>query len=242
MNIMDININYIDYGKKDGKALVLLHGWGQNIDMMKPIGDKLQKKYRVIIIDLPGHGKSEEPKNVWTVYDYVLAINELLNKLEINNPTLIGHSFGGKIALVYTSKYTTEKLICLASPFKKEIKKLSLKTKMLKTAKKIPILNKLENFAKKNIGSTDYKQACEMMRKILVETVNLDITEDVKKINTPTLLIWGTHDEAVNIEDAKELENLIPNSGLVIYEGATHYAYLERLNQTIKVLESFLGE
>jgi len=239
---MGVNINYLDYGNKDREVLVLLHGWGQNIDMMKPIGDKFLKNYRVIIIDLPGHGKSSEPPNVWTVYDYSLMIHELLKKLKVDKPTLIGHSFGGKIALVYASKYDIKKLICLASPYKKERDKLSLKTKVLKTAKKIPILNKLENFAKRNIGSTDYKQATDMMRKIMVETVNLDITEDVKKIKIPTLLIWGTLDSAVSIEDAYSLEKLIPNSGLVVYDNASHYAYLERLGQTIKIIESFLGD
>ena len=79
-----------------------------------------------------------------------------------------------------------------------------------------------------------------MMRKILVETVNLDIREDVKKIKAPTFIFWGTNDEAVPVEDAKELESLIPDAGLVIYEGCTHYAYLEMLPQVIKVIRIFL--
>ena len=101
-------------------------------------------------------------------------------------------------------------------------------------------MNKLEGIAKKYIGSTDYKNSSEMMRKVRVEHVNTDISDEVKKIKCPSLLIWGTMDEAVSLEDGKELEKLIPNSGLVIYEGCTHYAYLERLNQTINVLRSFI--
>lgn len=242
MDVNGVYINYIDYGNSEGNVIVLLHGWGQNIDMMKPIGDKFKKGYRIIIVDLPGYGKSTEPTSPWTVADYVEVIHELLVTLNIFKPILIGHSFGGKISLLYSSKYEVDKLVCLASPFKKNVQKLSIKTKILKTAKKVPLLNKLEGFAKKHIGSTDYKEASDMMRKILVETVNLDITEDVKKISCPTLLIWGTLDQAVSIEDAYELEKLIPNSGLVTYDGCSHYAYLERLSQTIKVLESFLGD
>ena len=79
------------------------------------------------------------------------------------------------------------------------------------------------------------------MRKILVEHVNLDITEDVKKITCPTLIIWGTEDMEVPVERAYELESLIKDSGVVVYEGCTHYAYIERLGQTINVLRSFLG-
>lgn len=239
MTIEDVYINYIDYGKgKD--TIVLLHGWGQNISMMKGIGDRFQKTHRIIIVDLPGHGSSGEPPYPWTVNDYVEGVYKLLKKLKVNNPILIGHSFGGKISLLYASKYEVKKLVCLASPFKKGVENLSFKSKVLKAAKKIPVLNKLEGFAKKHIGSTDYKNASETMRKILVNTVNFDITEEVKKIKCSTLLIWGTNDQAVPYEDAKELESLIKDSGLVTYEGCTHYAYLERFEQTIKVLYSFL--
>ena len=238
--IKNIDINYIDYGEGE-KTLVLLHGWGQNIEMMKPVGDRLSRQYRIIIVDLPGFGLSEEPKEVLTIYDYVECIKELLDALKIKNPILIGHSFGGKISLAYASKYQVEKLITFGSPFKKEIKKLSLKTKLLKKLKKVPGLNKLESFAKKHLGSTDYREASELMRKIMVEHVNLDITEEVKKIKCPTLLIWGTNDEAVSINDAYELEKLITDAGVVEYPGCSHYAYLERLDQTVNVLNCFLG-
>jgi len=239
-NIGGVNVNYIDYGKgKD--TVVLLHGWGQNIQMMQPIGDNLSKSNRVIIIDLPGFGLSEEPKNIWSLYDYVECVHELLNSLDIKNPILMGHSFGGKISLLYASKYSVKKLVAFGSPYKKEIKKLSLKTKILKFLKRVPVINKLEKLAKKYIGSTDYKQASEMMRKILVDHVNLDITEEVKKIKCPTLLIWGTKDEDASINNAYELEQLISDAGVVEYDGCTHYAYLERLDRTISVLNSFLG-
>jgi len=242
MIINDVNVNYIDYGNKEGKPIVLLHGWGQNIEMMKGIGDNFFNTNRIIIIDLPGFGKSEEPKYPWTLDEYVLFLEELLNKIEVSNPIIIGHSFGGKIGLLYSSKNKVSKLVGLASPYKQKIKKESIKTKMLKTAKKIPGLNKLEGFAKKHIGSVDYRNSSEMMRKIMVNHVNYDITDNVKKIKCPTLLIWGTMDQAVDINDAYELEKLIDNCGLVTYEGCTHYAYLERFDQTIRVLKSFIGD
>ena len=73
------------------------------------------------------------------------------------------------------------------------------------------------------------------------ELVNLDIDEDVKKIKCPTLLVWGTADTAVPINRAYELEQMISNAGVVVYEGATHYAYLERIDNLIKVLNSFFN-
>lgn len=242
ITIKDTKVNYIRYGNIKKDTVIYLHGWGQNIQMMKPLSDAREKMNDVIVIDLPGHGESEEPKFAWTVDDYVEFLKEFCDELKVKNPILVGHSFGGKISLLYASKYNVKKLVLFGSPFRKEIKKISFKTKVLKTAKKIPGLKMLEGFAKKHIGSTDYKNASPIMREILVKTVNYDITDKIKNIKCPTLIVWGDMDEAVNIEDAYILENLIEDSGVVVYSGCTHYAYLERLGQTINVLNSFLGK
>ncbi len=237
----NININYIRYGNPNGQTVVLLHGWGQNIEMMKPIGDRLVDN-DVIILDLPGHGKSDEPKEVWDLKDFVDMIHELLNTLNIKNPILIGHSFGGKISLLYASKYPVKKLILFGSPFKVKKNPQSLKVRTLKKLKTLPGLNKVAEVMKKHMGSTDYRNASPMMRDILVRHVNTDITENVKKINCPTIIIWGTNDAAVPIEDAYELETLIKDSAVIPYEGCTHYAYLERLNQTVSIIQNFIKE
>jgi pimeloyl-ACP methyl ester carboxylesterase len=236
----NIKINYKDYGKKDSEAIVYLHGWGQNIEMMEPIANPFEKNNRIVIIDLPGFGKSEEPKTSWTLEDYVTMIHKLLKELKINNPNIIGHSFGGKLGILYASKYSTKRLVLLASPFKVEFKKQPLKVRVYKRIKKVSFLKGLAEIMKNKIGSTDYKNATPRMREILVKHVNTDLTEEAKKIKCPTLIIWGTNDTAVKVEDAYILEKLIEDSGVVIYEGCTHYAYLERLNQTIRVLQSFI--
>ena len=237
---MDVDINYVRYGDSSGQSLVLLHGWGQNIEMMRPIGDRF-KNFDVVIFDLPGFGSTSEPPKFWSCYDYVDVIHEALSKLGIDNPIIVGHSFGGKLGLIYASRYQVHKLVCLASPFCREIHNVTMKTKFLKFMKKVPVINRLEDFAKRHIGSTDYRNASGIMRNIMVGHVNLDITDDVRLIKCPTLLIWGTNDEAVSIEKGYELEKLIPDAGIVVYEGCTHYAYLERLSQTINVLKSFFN-
>lgn len=240
-NIKGLDINYIDYGEAQENTIVLLHGWGQNIEMMKPVGDRLKKNNRVIILDLPGFGMSSEPKEILTIYDYADIVHELLTELKVDNPIVIGHSFGGKISLVYASKYKTNKLVLFGSPYKKEIVNLSLKTRILKKLKKVPGLNKLEGFAKKHFGSKDYRDASLIMRKIMVEHVNLDVTEDVKKIKCPTIIIWGTNDEAVSLDTAYELENLIEDAAVITYPNCTHYAYLENLGQTVSIIKNFIG-
>ena len=179
IKIKDIDINYIQYGK--GRDIVLLHGWGQNIEMMRPLGDKLEKDFRVTILDLPGFGETPEPSTVLDIYDYALVLEEFLIKLKVKNPIVIGHSFGGRISIIYAAKNNVDKLVLFGSPCIRKEEKLSFKVKMLKSLKKVPGLNKLENFAKKHIGSRDYKAASPMMRDILVKTVNEDLSDYAKK-------------------------------------------------------------
>ena len=235
-----ININYKDFGNKEGTPIVYLHGWGQNIEMMEPIAKPFEKTHHLIIIDLPGFGKSDEPNYAWTLEEYVDMIHSLLQKLKIDKPNIIGHSFGGKLTLIYATKYEVDRIILLASPFKIKIKKPSLKIRILKKAKKIPGLGKIAEKMKNHLGSTDYKNATPIMKEILVKHINTDLTEEVKKIKCPTFIIWGTNDEAVPVSDAYELEKLIKDSGLAIYEGCTHYAYLEKLGQTNAIIASFI--
>ena len=233
-------INYKVFGNKEGTPIIYLHGWGQNIAMMEPIAKPFIKTHRLVILDLPGFGESDEPDYAWTLEDYVDMIHSLLQELKIEKPNLIGHSFGGKLTLIYATKYEVDKIILLASPYKIKLKKPSLKVKLLKKAKTIPGLGALAEKMKNHIGSTDYKNASPIMKEILVKHVNTDLTEKVKNIECPTFIIWGTNDEAVPVADAYELEKLIKDSGLAIYEGCTHYAYLERLGQTNAIIESFI--
>ncbi len=221
INIKNIDVNYIQYGSGK-KNVVLLHGWGQNIQMMDPIGKRLENLATVTIIDLPGHGESSEPTEALTIYDYCDIVKELLDKLKIKKPILIGHSFGGRISICFAAKYGAEKLILLGAPCIRKNTKVSTKTKVLKGLKKVPGLNKLEGFAKKHIGSRDYRNASPVMREILVNTVNEDLSENAKKIDCPTLLIWGDRDTEAPLEEAQELEKIMKDAGLIVYEGGTH--------------------
>ena len=187
--IKDLNINYIQYGK--GKDVVLLHGWGQNIKMMDPLGKNLMDNFKITILDLPGFGSSEIPKFAYTINDYTELLHEFLNELNIDNPILIGHSFGGRVAINYASLYKVEKLVLFGSPFIVREKK-GLKVKVLKTLKKIKFLDGIAEFMKNYLGSEDYKAASGVMREILVKTVNTDLRAAAKvpSLTTFKVKVW----------------------------------------------------
>ena len=240
MKIKNTDINYIQYGNEKGKDIVLLHGWGQNIEMMDPIGRGLQDDFMITIIDLPGFGKSPEPPFGWTIDDYYESVDKLLKKLNIKNPIIIGHSFGGRLGIIYAAKRPINKLVLLAAPFRRTNKKATIKIKLLKLLKKTPILNRYENYFKSKIGSRDYKNATPTMRKVLVNVVNTNLTDLLKEIKCSTILIWGSKDDEAPLKEAKYIESVIKDCGLIVYEGCSHFAYIERIDQTVNILKEFL--
>ncbi len=239
ININNVNVNYIQYG--EGKDVLLLHGWGQNIQMMKPIGDNLCSNHRITIIDFPGFGESDEPSTPWTIDDYSLLIENLVKALNIRKPIVMGHSFGGRVAIRFSANNPIEKLVLFGSPCIRENKKLPLSTRILKKLKTLPGMDKLGEEMKKYIGSRDYKAASPIMRQTLVNVINEDLSSYARKIEEPTLLIWGEADTEAPVDDARELEKIMIDAALIILPG-THYAYLENLGQVINILNSFLKE
>lgn len=239
ITVKDICINYIQYGS-GSKDMVLLHGWGQNIAMMKPIGDMFQDRYRITILDLPGFGESGEPSCAWSIADYADLLEMFLDQVHVKKPILMGHSFGGRIAIYYAATHVIAKLCLFGSPCIRRQDELPLKVRILKQLKKVPGLNRLSDVAKQYIGSRDYKAASPVMRDTLVQVVNQDLSEYARKISVPTLLIWGENDEEAPVEEARELEHLIPDAGLIVFPGFGHYAYLENRNQVYIILDKFL--
>ena len=238
IKVQGLNVNYIQYGK--GKDILLLHGWGQNIEMMKPLGNPFSNEYRITILDLPGFGKSDEPKESWDIEKYSSFLELFLKELNVKKPIVIGHSFGGRLAIRYSSRNPIEKLVLFGSPCIRIEEELPLTVKILKKIKKIPGLNEIGEFMKKYIGSRDYKAASPIMRQTLVDVVNEDLSKYAREIEEPTLLIWGEHDTEAPVKDAKELEKLMIDAALIILPG-THYAYLENLPRVITILNSFFG-
>ena len=237
INVQGVDIHYIQYGK--GKDIILLHGWGQNIEMMKPIGDNFCDRFRVTILDFPGFGQSEEPKEAWTINRYAEMLEEFVKKLKIKKPIVMGHSFGGRVAICYSARNPIDKLVLFGSPCIRRQESLSFTVKLLKKLKKLPGLNALGEYMKQFIGSRDYKAASPVMRQTLVEVVNADLSQFAKEIEEPTLLIWGEQDEEAPVEDAKELEKIMIDAALILLPG-THYAYLEDLGRVVSILNEFL--
>ncbi len=244
-------IAYTSYGSGD-ELFVILHGWGCSKELFAPIAEHIAKKYTVIIPDLCGFGESEEPSRPFSVEDYTDLFIEFIRSFGFKSVSLLGHSYGGRIIIKMFSKSALPfeiKKICLTDaagikPKKSVSQKLSLACyKCGRRILSLPPLKKLFPNAidtwRKKRGSADFNNASEIMKKTLVLAVNEDLTDHLKSINVPTLLFWGTRDDATPLSDAKLMEKKIPDAGLVVLEGGSHFSFLENTPYYLRVLSSF---
>ena len=244
-----VNLAYTVEG--EGDTIILLHGWGCDGEIWQATRDMLKASCRVISVDFAGFGHSGEPTKVWGVEEYTRSIEALVKMLGISSPTLVGHSFGGRVSIVYASRNKVQKVVLVDAAGVKPRRSFTYYRKVytFKLMKHLARLLMGEKRAAKWIesrrakaGSSDYSQATPMMRAILSKVVNEDLCHLMPKISAPTLLFWGENDTATPLADAKKMESLIPDAGLVTVAGAGHFSFLENPQLFERVLSSFFSK
>ncbi|MDE6090936.1 MAG: alpha/beta hydrolase [Duncaniella sp.] len=245
-----LKLHYTD-SENGEKVIILMHGWGCNHSTLASVERvALSCGYRVINVDFPGFGDSEEPADVWGVEEYTRQIEALVRKLGIASPTMLGHSFGGRVGILYASRNPVDKLILVDAAGIKPKRSFTYYRKVytFKLIKRLMYLFLGRDEAEHRLdarrakaGSSDYANATPMMRRILSKVVNEDLTDRLASIKAPTLLIWGENDTATPLTDAKKMERLIPDAGLVSFPGCGHYSFLDNQGQFAAVLRSFLS-
>lgn len=244
ININGLNISY--YVEGEGENLIFLHGWGQNIESFAPVINILKQDYRIWAIDFPGHGQSQEPEEGLSIYQFEEILTKFIAEKEIKNPSLVGHSFGGRVAIIYSSKNENiNKLILTGAAGIVPKKSLSFKFKVahykfMKALTLTPFYKQYRDDLLNNSGSADYKNASPVMKACLTKTVNEDLQYLMPQISAKTLLYWGENDEATPLEDGNRMNEIIPNSKLKVMPSSGHYAYLENYNDFIKEIVNFL--
>lgn len=241
-------LHYDVTGPENGRPVILMHGWGCQFSTVRSIAAILESGMRVYNLDLPGHGKSPEPTTVWGVYDYARLVGELIDTLQLEDPVLIGHSFGGRISIVLASERPLSKILLVDAAGIKPRRPLKyyLKVYSYKAAKRLlPIAlgrkrgeAALERWRGK-AGSADYRNSSPMMRQIMSKSINQDLTPLLSSIKASTLLVWGENDTATPLRDAHIMEKNIPDAGLVVFKGAGHYSFLDAAGQFRAVIREF---
>lgn len=249
-------IYYEIHGER-GDRVVLLHGWGCSVKLMENLCSALEQDHRVMLIDFPGHGQSGRPPEPWGVPEYAESLRELLEKTNFFPCAAVGHSFGCRIAAYAASRWPElfSKLVFTgaaglkAEPTeegRKRAEAFQKKKRLVLQLEKIPGMKSIgeqwEEKLRQKYGSADYKALDPEMRKTFVKVISLDLKDCYPQIKASTLLIWGDQDTETPLWMGRQMEKLIPDAGLVILEGGTHFAYLEQAPRFNTIVHHFLTE
>ncbi len=233
-----------------GPAVILLHGWGATKELMNPVAQRLSG-YRVVIPDLPGFGTTQPPPQAWGVDEYAAWVLALLDRLGINRVHVVGHSNGGRIAIALAAAHPArvDRLVLTDSagirPRRGVRYQLRVRTfKLLRAASRWDWLpagmrREAERRAAQR-GSSDYRSASGTLRASMVRLVNADMRPQLALLSASTLIIWGDRDHETPLGDARTMEALIPDAGLVVFEGAGHFAYAEQPDRFCRIVDVFL--
>ena len=251
-----VRINYETSGDS-GSRILLLHGWGCSIQLMKPVADRITGNHRFMIIDFPGHGESGRPPEPWGVPEFSGCLIRFLQETGFWPCHIIAHSFGARVAAWIASEHPemVNRLILTGAagirPKQTEAaKKRSAQYRNLKRIAagigKIPFLRgtaaRLEERLRQKYGSRDYNSLDAEMRKTFVKIVTQDLTDLYSTIRSGTLLLWGDRDTETPLWMGREMEKMIPDSALIILDGGTHFAYLEQVDRFCAIASEFLKE
>lgn len=204
-----------------GAPVVYLHGWGCDGNIFRPIVERLPD-YTNYLIDFAGFGKSfDPPQSGWTVFDYANQLIEFLTDNCSSPVTLVGHSFGCRIAMIVAvlRPELVSRLLLVAPA---GLRRFSLKRWF--KVKKYRINRFLGKVPDQNVGSDDYRNCGNNLKNTFVKVINQDLSTYARRVCQPTLIVASKDDKSVPIKDARRLHKLIKTSELVEIDG-DHFAF-----------------
>jgi pimeloyl-ACP methyl ester carboxylesterase len=254
--VMDDHLRPIEIGGQEtrlldvgsGPPVVVLHGWGGRIESMAPVVRCLAADYRILAIDLPGFGDSPLPAGVWGTADYAAYVRDVLAMLDLPAAHFVGHSFGAKTSLYLAATHPeiVDKLVAVGPSGIRSSPSFKVRARRAasRAARSVGRLGApgraVKEAAYRRLASEDYRNSGRL-RPILVKVVNEDLSGLLAHVKSPTLLVWGEEDDAVPLAHAEVMQSMIPDAGVVVFEGAGHFAYLDEADRFCRVVRHFFG-
>lgn len=249
ISINGIEINYKMAG--EGEPLLILHGWGGSSDSWLEVQQILGTKgFKVIVLDLPGFGKSHSPPAPWEVKNYSDFVSDFIRKFGLENLIIIAHSFGGRIAIKFTSLHpeNVKRLILCASggirtePNLKEriLFSLAWLGNILFSPKPLRrFKDRARIFLYRLARRHDYINAKGVMKETFRKVVAEDLTPCLHQIHVPTLIVWGEKDKMVPLKVAYIFKEKIPDSKLEIFPKIGHGIQFETPEKLAELVIKF---
>lgn len=232
--------------------LLILHGWNLSGSRFRPLQVAFEKKgFTVFAPDLPGFGNAKIPPKPYSLSDYALFVETFLDRHNIKKCIIVGHSFGGRVALIFTQSHPEKvaALILTGTPLFPPVAKLKMKlfliiAKVGKLFFLIPPLSFFAEISKKFLyrvsGSSDYYRTEGMMRQTFRLVVKEDLLPALQSISIPLLMIWGGNDAITPVWIAQKAHKIKPESQLIIIEGERHMVPVDQPGKFVNGVITFL--
>lgn len=221
--------------------ILALHGWGRRgADFKQSLHD-----LPALAPDLPGFGASPSPESVIGSEGYADIVAQILEAFD-GPPVLVGHSFGGRIAVCLAAKMpdTVGPLVLTGVPLLKTANsaKPALSYRVIRSLSRVGLISdaRLEAERKKR-GSADYRAAKGVMRDILVKVVNESYEPQLGQVQSSVAMLWGSNDREVPPAIAKRAELVFPNSDLEVLPGVGHHVPIEAPDALRRVIDSVIS-
>jgi len=195
------NLSYEIVNPQAKVDLIVLHGWGSNKNLMKQQFSPFMSAFRHIYIDLPGFGNST-CNMALTTADVATIVELLMIHINASKDIILGHSFGGKVALLLEPKVLV--LVASAGIYRQKSFKVQTKIALFK-ALKLFGFSKLRSL----FVADDAKSLSEYMYQTFKNVVNEDFSDEFSKYDGKALLFWGKEDTATPLSSAKKIEELV---------------------------------
>lgn len=233
--------------------LILLPGWGGSHETWKEFIADAEKRFQVICIDLPCFGTEPCPSVVWGVEEYADFVMKKIRSLTDAPVILMGHSFGGQIAVYIAAmhKEYVEKLILsgAAAIRPKKIVRRAFFYVLAKCGKlvfSLPGCKQIGARTKKvfyrGIGSPDYEKTDGIKRSIFQKIIRQDLSPLLPRITAPTLILWGRRDSYVSLALGKKIHVSIPQSVMCVIDNGKHGLHLTHREEILASIDAFVFE
>jgi pimeloyl-ACP methyl ester carboxylesterase len=243
-----------------GPAIVFLHGFMESIRIWKPFIEKLKNKFKVISINLPGHGKSSVFGEVHKMEFMAESVKAVLENEKVENALIVGHSMGGYVSLAFAEKYpdAMKGLVLFSStcfedtPERKDDRERAAKAadahKMKYITSVVPNLffERTGAKASKRIFKL-VKIAAKQPKEGIIAAIygmkdRKDKTKVLSKAKFPVLILAGHDDFLIPLERIQEMGKHAPTATVVVLDQCGHVGFLEQKKESIKAIETFALE
>lgn len=231
------------------ETLVFVHGSGDSAQVWAPL-IHLLPQYQSIALDLPGHGAliAEPGSATMSVSEYAAFVQAELTRHRLTNPTLIGHSLGGAIALQLALEALSAvgRIVLVGSGARLRVAPAFLQDARRAGPQGVPTITRM-SFAEDHVVQADAYQAGRaptapgVLYRDLAACDRFDVMAEVERITQPALLVVGAGDRMTPPKYAEYLHARLPNSALVVIPDAGHYAQIEQPQAVADALRAWLA-